>query len=504
MDTWISVRGVALSREGKNLFGDLSFDLRAGERIAIMGGSGSGKSSLLQALLGRAYFGMPGTRTGRWPIVTRGAIRIGGIPHERRREWPGWLAANAGVLFQSGALFEGLTVMKNLAFPFRCVSRSGNGGSRHPSPDDLAKLLSQVGLLAPDVSVEERDRFLKKPARALSGGQRKRLALARALALRPRLLLLDEPTSGLDTRTSALVADTIRTLSERDGVAVLCITHDPAFVTRLACTRQVEIGAEGNPPEDESGAAASAGRAVPVWDEPARARGGVTGQAGVIGMTLKQVGARCLRVIATGASLCIPVSLIAGAGLVIQAVAGPRLIQVFLAQGVVASVFLGMGTLVPALLIIALCASGMTGELAQRKHGDQLEYLRLLGLRPGGYLGLPIILSLVIAMPLLIWLSEWMMLAGGALALYVLESRSAISAARFWHEIWRLIEWTLWERSAIKGMTHGFLVGLCVCIFGFGSGDGETGLRQAIARCVLVSALLIIAGDVAWSWYWAR
>lgn len=506
---YIAVRDLTLCRGKRVLFRGLTFDLVAGDRLAIMGDSGSGKSSLLQALLGRTSFSTQVRQTQRMPHVSHGTILVGGLSPERMNAWPKWLAANAGVLFQSGALFEGKSVQENLSFPFRHISRLNGRHSRTPSAGRLGELLKDVGLIPSETSDEERDAFLRTDVKDLSGGQRKRLALARALALSPRILLLDEPTSGLDSRTAALVADTIRGLSERDGVAVLCITHDPAFVERLGCNKRIRIGQAADVESSRTAhslpGSPEAGREHQELDlEPCGLTGRLPAWAdGMLG-ALRQTGLRVGDVLSSGASLCIPVGIIAGAGLTIQAVSAPRLVQTFLAQGVVAGVFLGMGTIMPALLIIGLCASGLTGELAQRKHGDQLEYLRLLGIRPWRFLGIPITAALAVATPLLIWVSEWMMLAGGAVALRLFETRSAVSGARFWHEVWRLIEWDMWQRSAIKGLTHGLLTGLMVCAFGFGCRSGEDGLRRAIARCVLVATLLVVAGDIAWSWYWAR
>lgn len=493
---YIRVADVTLCRGGKTLFEGLSFDLGPGDRLAVMGGSGTGKSSLLQALLGRANWGDEAGRGGRLPGITQGAIHIGGIPHSQRRDWVGWLAANAGVLFQSGALFEGRSVADNLAFPFKHAPVRRLGLPRRPDAEQLAELLHQVGLLSQDASPAKRDEMLRKPVTNLSGGQRKRLALARAIALQPRLLLLDEPTSGLDTDNAAAVADTIRSLSERDGVAVLCITHDPVFVERLGCNKRIEIGVETNNMQ------------APGAEYP---RKSVLLDAGVQprpwGDTVVMVGQQALvrlgRLLVDGVSLCIPVALIAGAGLVIQAVAGPRLIQAFLAQGVVVGVFLGMGTIIPALLVIGLSASGLTGELAQRKHDNQLEYLRLLQIPPVLYLGVPIGLSLLLAVPALIWASEFLMLVGGAVALKAFEARSAVTSALFWDQVWRLVTPEMWYRSAIKGITHGALIGVVACSCGFMSGPGEHGLRRAIFWCVLLSSLAIILGDVLWSWHWA-
>jgi len=397
--------GLKLCR-GKGVpFSDLTFDLVAGDRLAIMGESSSGKSSLLQALLGRATFGTRVRPTQRMPQVLQGTILVGGLPPERISAWPSWLAANAGALFQLGALIEGRSLQENLSFTFRHPSRLAGRNSRTPSAARLSELLEDVGLIHPKTGSDERDAFLRTDVKDLSDGQRKRLALARALALRSRILLLDELTSGLDSRTAVLVADTIRGLSERDRVAVLCTTHDPEFVERLGCNKRIrfeqtadiessraafplprlgESRQEQREPDRESPKATAS---LPAWADAMRA-------------SLQHTGSRLSDVLLGSASLCITVGLIAGAGLTIQAVAAPRLLQTFLAQGVVAGVFLGMGTIMPALLIIDLCASGLTGDLAQRKHGERFEYLRLLGIRPWRFPGVPIPAAWAVATPL--------------------------------------------------------------------------------------------------------
>jgi phospholipid/cholesterol/gamma-HCH transport system ATP-binding protein len=490
----IEVSDVTLCRGTAVLFRALSFELLPGDRLAIMGGSGTGKSSLLQALMGRATWGAYSLSGRRRPMVSQGEVLVGGVPHERQREWPGWLARNAGILFQSGALFDGRSIRENLAFPFRHAPLVDGVDGRRPSAERLASLLLTVGMAS---SEQDAEALLRRPVTALSGGQRKRVALARAMALHPRLLLLDEPTSGLDTATSAAVADAIREISKRDCVAVLCITHDPVFVERLGCNKRIEIRPEAR--AASKSVARPASPRSPLWWKLIRFPHCLDGIFMVAGQTV----ARLARVLVNGASLCFPVAMIAGAGLVIQAVSGPRLVQSFLTQGVVLGVFLGMGTIIPTLLLIGLAASGLTGELAQRKHGDQIEYLRLLGVRPWAYLGVPIILALTFATPLLIWASEFLMLAGGWVALKLFEDQSVITATSFWFQAWEQVSGEMWLRSGIKGATHGCLVGLTACVCGLTSNPGEPGLRQAIVRCVLVASLLIIIDDVMWSGYWA-
>lgn len=179
----------------------LDLQVERGEIVGVVGGSGSGKSVLLRSLLGL-----------RRP--QGGRIRVLGVdPHSDQPQQRRTVERQTGVLFQGGALFSSLTVMENIAVPLR--------EHLELSPELLDALcwmkLRLVGLPA--------DAARKLPPQ-LSGGMRKRAALARALALDPPLLLLDEPTAGLDPVSAAafdaLLADLHRSL----GLTVMLITHD--------------------------------------------------------------------------------------------------------------------------------------------------------------------------------------------------------------------------------------------------------------------------------------
>ncbi len=166
----------------------------------ILGPSGTGKSTLL-----RMATGLLAPEGGR--VSTLGVDVFGA----KKRELLA-LRKRMGLLFQDNALFGALSVFDNIAFPLRRVARAPEAQVK----ERVHELLGLVGL--PDVGDRLPDR--------LSGGQRKRVALARAMALAPELVLFDEPTSGLDPQTSASIDELIRSTQKRLGLTFVVITHD--------------------------------------------------------------------------------------------------------------------------------------------------------------------------------------------------------------------------------------------------------------------------------------
>ncbi|MBP9217672.1 MAG: ATP-binding cassette domain-containing protein [Sterolibacterium sp.] len=203
---------------------DLSLQVERGEVLALVGGSGSGKTTLLRQMVGLL-------------TPTKGEIRLfgerlfgGGIDRERA------LRQRFGMLFQQGALFSAFDVYDNVAFPLR------EFGIRDEALiHELVMLkLAMVELLPEHANL--------MPAE-LSGGMVKRVALARALALEPELLLLDEPTAGLDPDRSASFVRLIRMLSDELGLTVVLVTHDvdtlSALGARVAVLAEQRILAVG-------------------------------------------------------------------------------------------------------------------------------------------------------------------------------------------------------------------------------------------------------------------
>ena len=197
----VEARGVEVGFGDVTILEDLDLDVYRGEILGFVGGSGTGKSVLMRAILG-----LTPKRRGTIKVFGKDLDRLGDAGRvELERRW--------GVLFQMGALFSSLTVKENIQVPMRehyNVSRR--------LMDDLALVkLEMVGL--------PRDAADKMPSE-LSGGMVKRASLARSLALDPELLFLDEPTSGLDPIGAAAFDELIGKLRDTLGLTVYMVTHD--------------------------------------------------------------------------------------------------------------------------------------------------------------------------------------------------------------------------------------------------------------------------------------
>ena len=200
-DVVIEVRGLLSQFGERSIHENLDLDVVRGEVLGVVGGSGTGKTVLLNTIIGLKQ-------------PEAGSIRIfGHDTADMTREQAGEIERRTGTLFQQGALFSSLTVLQNVASPLVEHTTLSKDTIRELSEMKIA----MVGL-KPEVHHQ-------KPAE-LSGGMRKRVGLARALSLDPELLFLDEPTAGLDPIGAAAFDELIRNLSDDLGLTVFMITHD--------------------------------------------------------------------------------------------------------------------------------------------------------------------------------------------------------------------------------------------------------------------------------------
>lgn len=200
-DVVIRIRGLVTGFGRKVIHDHLDLDVYRGEVLGVVGGSGSGKSVLLRTIIGLLH-----PREGKVEVFGQA---VTDLEAARMRS----LEMRWGVLFQEGALFSSQTVAENIQVPLREYTKMSQ-----PLMDQIAAVkLGLVGL-PPDAA--------NKYPSELSGGMKKRAALARALALDPDLLFLDEPTSGLDPISADGFDALIRQLQKSLGLTVFMVTHD--------------------------------------------------------------------------------------------------------------------------------------------------------------------------------------------------------------------------------------------------------------------------------------
>jgi phospholipid/cholesterol/gamma-HCH transport system ATP-binding protein len=181
----IEIEGLGKRFDQRWLFRNVNLRIADGESVALIGPSGGGKSVLLKIVSGLME-------------ADQGAVKLG--------------SKDIGMLFQKNALFDSLTVEENLTFPLR--ERKGVFGA--PARQRARQMLTAVGLAGNEALYPDE----------LSGGMQKRLGIARALIVEPRILLYDEPTAGLDPITSRTIADLIRELRAISKGTLLVVTND--------------------------------------------------------------------------------------------------------------------------------------------------------------------------------------------------------------------------------------------------------------------------------------
>ena len=224
-DKLISIENLSFGYGKKLLHEDINMQFNRGKVSAIMGGSGCGKTTILRLIGGQL-------------TPNSGKVMVdGNIVHEQDRNGIYHLRRKMGMLFQHGALFTDLSVYENVAFPMR---------EHTDLPENIIRDLVLLKLNA----VGLRGAHNKMPA-VLSGGMARRVALARAVALDPDIIMYDEPFAGLDPISMAVICDLIRSLNDALGATSIIVTHDVAetfsFADYIYFLADGTVAAEGSP-----------------------------------------------------------------------------------------------------------------------------------------------------------------------------------------------------------------------------------------------------------------
>jgi phospholipid/cholesterol/gamma-HCH transport system ATP-binding protein len=227
----VQVEGLRKSFGEQTVLNGISFSVARGEILSVLGRSGTGKSVLLRLLIGLEQ-------------PDAGSIEMNGVEITKLGiEKLNQVRRSIGFLFQQSALYDSLTIEENVQFPL--LHNVTHNGGRHGKQSEAERrghareLLASVGL----------DKDLNKLPSQISGGMKKRAALARALALDPVILLFDEPTAGLDPITSAEIDQLIASLSKQRGMTSIVVTHDmhaaKNFSDRLVLLSEGKIVVDG-------------------------------------------------------------------------------------------------------------------------------------------------------------------------------------------------------------------------------------------------------------------
>ena len=221
----ISIRNLHVAYGEREILHGVTFDVPVGETVVILGGSGSGKSTLLRTLVG-----LEAPTSGE--IIVRGKNLHNLSPAEWRE-----LRQHIGISFQSGALFGSMTVGENVALPL----------NEHTNLDP-ATIEIMVRLKLNEVGLDGYENYM--PAQ-LSGGMKKRAAVARAMAMDPEILFFDEPSAGLDPIIAAGIDQLLLKLKEAFGITIIVVTHELAsaflIADRMVLLDKGRIVANGTP-----------------------------------------------------------------------------------------------------------------------------------------------------------------------------------------------------------------------------------------------------------------
>lgn len=221
----VIIKGLRKSFKDHHVLNGVDLQVNKGENLVILGKSGSGKSVLIKCLVGL-----------EWPDEGTMSVfgeEVSGLNYQELNA----LRIRTGFLFQNAALYDSMTVRENLLFPLRQHKKEM---TREKKDELVMEMLDNVGLT---------DSIDQMPSK-LSGGQMKRIGLARTLILRPELMLYDEPTTGLDTGTAKEISELMVRMKQKYNISSITITHDmpcaKMTADRIIMMKEGQVIAEGS------------------------------------------------------------------------------------------------------------------------------------------------------------------------------------------------------------------------------------------------------------------
>ncbi len=206
----IQLKNIAKSFDGREVLKDISMVFEPGKTNLIIGQSGSGKTVLLKCLLGLHH-----TDSGKMLFNN---YAFGDMSDSERRT----LRREMGMVFQGSALFDSMTVLENVMFPMQMLTKQATAVMRKAAEE----VIERVNLV---------DAHNKLPAE-LSGGMQKRVAIARAVVMKPKYLFCDEPNSGLDPKTAIVIDNLIREITQENNITTVINSHDMNSVMEIGDT----------------------------------------------------------------------------------------------------------------------------------------------------------------------------------------------------------------------------------------------------------------------------
>ncbi len=448
MGNIIEFKKAGIKFREKWIFRNADIIVRKGDKVVLLGSSGGGKSVFLKLCLGLLY-----------PSEGK-IIRFGGSDISL-------LHKKSGVLFQNDALFESLSIRENILF-----------GNENLSREDIIACLKKVNL--DDINQDD------YPS-GLSGGMRKRLALARALVLSPEVLFIDEPTSGLDPSTSKAIIDLLASFKDDENKTLIIITHDPYCADSLA-DRILFINKEKKTIEEIEKENFSPAKFNEIFQEASLNKevlaksvknkfmpdqyingffaligAGYINFRGLTGVPdIKKVWFRLIKDAFSSLPFVIGVCLLIGFLLALQA--GSSLMKLGVIGWVpylmTRSAFEDLGFLLIGFLLCGRTATSFCAEVWKMNLGNELDAIRVMGKSPQKIILQPYLLAFLFGLPIVYIIGEFSILFGGAVYSLLGLGGSQLSLTYYLSQAFDNISITIILINIIKAFGAAFILSI--------------------------------------------